>query len=218
LSSNSDGTRRTLRVGLTGGIACGKSNILTQFARLGAAVIDADQVARKVVEPGRPAYIEVVETFGEEVLRPDRSLDRKRLGALVFGDTEARLRLNRILHPRILQEEDDLIAMAEATGARMVVIDAALMIEVGTYHRYSVIIVAFCSPATQLERIIRRDGLSLEEAQKRLASQVPVFRKLSYADFVIDTSGSHLNTLEQVRQVHRELLLKVEQADHGRPR
>ena len=209
MSSDSSSDHALLTVGLTGGIACGKSNILRQFGRLGAYTIDADKLAREVVEPGRAAYRDVVATFGPHILRNDGTLDRKRLGSLVFADPEKRERLNQILHPLIIEEEDCRMARLRQSGPAVVVVDAALMIEAGTYRRYQVIVVAFCPPELQVERMMRRDGLSRREALQRLESQMPIRKKATYGDYVIDTSGSLEKTAEEVERVYEKLLSQL---------
>ncbi len=194
-----------LKVGLTGGIACGKSNVLRTFEALGVHVIDADQIAREVVEPGTAGYREILEAFGKKILKRDGTLDRKALGARVFSDARERHRLNQIVHPHILEREDALIQACQPLHSRIIVVDAALMVEVGTYRRYEVVLVTYCPPEEQLRRLIHRDGMSRDEALLRIRSQMPIYRKLLVGDYAIDTSGSFENTREQVEQVYREL-------------
>ena len=213
MNSSSERRDGLLKVGLTGGIACGKSNVLRTFEALGTHTIDADKIARDVVEPGTPAYREIIRAFGEQVLRRDGSLDRKVLGTRVFSDERERHKLNEIVHPHILEREDELIRRCDPGRSRIVVIDAALMVEVGTYRRYDVVVVAFCPPEVQLHRLIRRDGLPGEEARRRIRSQLPIYQKLLAADFAVDTSGSIENTREQVEQVYRELGLYLAALD-----
>jgi len=199
-----------LKVGLTGGIACGKSNVLCTFETFGVHVIDADQLAREVVQPGTAGYREIVEAFGEGIVKEDGSLDRKALGTRVFSDESERRRLNRIVHPHILEREDELLQSCDPRISRIIVVDAALMIEVGTYRRYDVVLVTFCPPDEQLRRLIHRDRMSREEALQRIHSQMPIYRKLLAADYAIDTAGSFENTREQVEQVYRELHRQLE--------
>lgn len=201
---------RLLKVGLTGGIACGKSHILRCFADLGAYPVDADAIAHELIAKDRPAYREIVERFGEGILDAAGNIDRKRLGALVFRDAEARDDLNRILHPKIIQEEARRLLLCDPEQTPMAVVDAALMIEVGTYRRYDVIVVAYCPPQDQLERLMRRNHLSREEATARLESQMSIYRKLAYADYVIDTTGPYEETEAQVRHVFRDILYRKE--------
>lgn len=206
MSSDSESSGNLLKIGLTGGIACGKTNILRRFRDLGAHTIDADKLARQVVQPGQPAYQEIVRRFGAGVLDADGQIDRPRLGDLIFADESAREDLNRIVHPRILEEEDRRIEACDPAKSRLVVVDAALMIEVGTISRYDAIVVAFCPPEIQLCRLLRRDKLTREQALQRIGSQLSIYRKLTFADFVIDTSGEFSNTREQIDHIYRELV------------
>ena len=162
-----------LKVGLTGSIAVGKSFVLAVLAELGCHVLDADQTARAVVEPGTTGLKAVVEAFGEEVLNRDGTLDRSRLGAIVFADEEQRQRLNAILHPFIIAAQDDQLRRWQEQDAKgIAVIDAALMIESGGYRRFDKLIVVHCRPEVQLQRLMSRDDLSRDEATRRVAAQV----------------------------------------------
>jgi dephospho-CoA kinase len=206
LSSNSDRDRPVISIGLTGGIACGKSNALGHFRRLGTHVIDADVVARQVVAPGQPAHRDIVLEFGREILLDTGEIDRKRLGDLIFSNPQARLALNRIVHPRVLEEEARQISLLRFERSRLVVVDAALMIEVGSYRRYREVVVVFCHPEIQMRRLMRRDNVTEEQALARIRSQMSIYRKLTYADYVIDASGELANTREQIEHIHRSLL------------
>ena len=196
-----------LKVGLTGGIASGKSAVLKHFQRSGAAAIDADEIARECVVPGEPAHQEIVETFGEEYLLDDEALDRKKLGALVFSDPDKLAQLNRILHPRVLERESHLLEKmaAQEKPPEVVVVDAALMIEAGSYRRYDALVITYCPPAIQLSRLMQRDDLDRSEAQARIDGQMPTYEKIQYADFVIVTSGTLAETETQVRRVFARL-------------
>ena len=195
-----------LKVGLTGSIAVGKSHVLSIFRELGCHAIDADQIAREVVTPDSEGLKLVVENFGREVLQPDGSLDRKKLGAIVFADEAKRRQLNSILHPLIIAAQDEQIRQIEQSDPKgIVIIDAALMIESGGYRRMDKLIVVYCEPEIQLERLMRRDGLSRETAEARIAAQMPQEEKKTFADFLIDTSGDHSQTRAQVEDVYREL-------------
>jgi len=195
-----------LRVGLTGSIAVGKSHVAGLLRGLGCRVLDADVLARRVVEPGTEGLRAVVGEFGEGVLRADGTLDRARLGAVVFGDEAKRLRLNAILHPLIVAEQDAELARWEREDPRGVgVVDAALMIESGGYRRFDKLLVVHCRPEAQLERLMRRNQLTREEAERRIASQMPQAEKLRYADFAVDTSGDFEDTRRQTEAVYREL-------------
>ncbi len=195
-----------LRAGLTGSIAVGKSYVSSVFAGLGCHVLDADQTAREVVAPGSAGLRAVAEAFGTEVLRSDGALDRAKLGAIVFSDEAKRVKLNAILHPLIIEAQDDWLRHCETRAPRGVgIVDAALMIETGSYRRFDKLIVVFCRPELQLERLIERDGLTPEEAARRIAAQMPQDEKKRFADYLIDTSGNYDETREQVQTVYEHL-------------
>jgi len=195
-----------LKVGLTGSIAVGKSHVLAQLAELGCRVIDADQIARDVVTPNSEGLTAVVARFGEAILTAEGSLDRAKLGAIVFSDEESRKTLNSILHPLIIARQDELIRQIEREDAEsIVIIDAALMIESGGFKRLDKLIVVHCRPEIQLARLMKRDKLPLEAAQARIAAQMPQAEKKKYADFLIDTSGDYVETRKQVEAVHSRL-------------
>jgi dephospho-CoA kinase len=195
-----------LTVGLTGGIATGKSYILETLGSLGCATIDADIVARQVVEPGKPAYQDIVNRFGREVLAEDGALDRARLGAIVFADRSQRETLNAIVHPRVFEAQAEWLAETAARDPHAIaIVDAALMIETGSYRRFEKLIVVFCSPELQLERLMSRNRLSRSEAEARIAAQSSTEEKLKYADYSIDTSMGFEDTRPQVERVYAEL-------------
>ena len=199
-------TRRFLLVGLTGGLATGKSTVSEALRRLGCVVIDADVLAREVVEPGEPALADVVTEFGREVLGPDGVLDRKRLGTLVFGDPDKRRRLEAITHPRIRARFAR--RLEELTGQDfdgIVVFDAAVMIESGGYRDMDRLIVVVTDAETQHVRALQRDG-NREDVERRIASQMPLADKARLADYVVDNSGDRAATLAEVQRVHRALL------------
>lgn len=196
-----------LKVGLTGSIAVGKSFVVGVLAELGCYVLDADQTAREVVAPGTTGLKALIGTFGNDILREDGSLDRTRLGAIVFADEARRLELNSILHPFIIAAQDDQIRQWEReTPDGIAVIDAALMIESGGYRRFDKLIVVHCLPEIQLERLVSRNGLSREEAQGRIAAQMSQGEKMKHADFLIDTSAGFESARKQTEAVFRELL------------
>jgi len=195
-----------LKVGLTGSIAVGKSYVLSVLKELGCHVIDADQIARDVVAPGTPGLRSVTEAFGSSVLRDDGTLNRERLGEIVFGDEAKRNKLNSILHPMIIAAQDETVRAFEAKDPNgIVIIDAALMIESGGYKRLDKLIVVYCEPEIQLQRLIKRDGLSPEAAQTRISAQMPQEEKIRYADFLIDTSGDFAGTRAQVETLFEQL-------------
>jgi dephospho-CoA kinase len=196
-----------IRAGLTGSIAVGKSFVTSVFEELGAHVVDADQTAREVVMPGTPGLKTVVEAFGEDILNPDGTLNRKQLAAVVFGDEAKRQRLNQILHPFIIARQDEILNEWEAKDPQGIgIVDAALMIESGGYRRFDKLIVVHCRPEVQLERLMLRDKLSREEAQRRIDSQMPQEEKQKYADYLIDTSDGFEVTRDQTVKVYNSLV------------
>jgi dephospho-CoA kinase len=200
--------RRFLLVGLTGGIATGKSTVSAMFAHLGAKVVDADLLAREVVMPGQPAHGQIVDEFGAEVLQADGQLDRKRLGAIVFADAAKRRRLEQITHPAIRARQQRILSVYEEEAFEGVVIwDVALLIETGGVKGMDKVVVVAADPATELARLMARDGLSEDEASRRIASQMPVAEKAKLADYVIDNAGARAETERRVREVYRALLL-----------
>ena len=198
-----------LTVGLTGGIATGKSHVLSLLEKLGCYVVDSDALAHAAISSGQPAYSEIVEEFGDRVLGPDGSIDRARLGQIVFADSEARARLNAIVHPRVFAAQtrwfDEVRARQPIDKDTIAVVDAALLIETGAYRRFDCLVVVHCRPEIQLERLMARNHLSREEALKRVESQMPSAEKLKYADFEIDTSGTFEETRQQVEELYAKL-------------
>ena len=195
-----------LRVGLTGSIGVGKSFVASVFEELGCHVVDADQTAREVVMPGTPGLKALTEAFGEDILNPDGTLDRKQLGALVFADETQRQRLNHILHPFIIARQDEILNEWEKDDPHGIgIVDAALMIESGGYRRFDKLIVVHCRPEVQLERLMLRDKLSRDEAQRRIDSQMPQEEKQKFADYLIDTSDGFEPTKAQVLRVYEQL-------------
>jgi dephospho-CoA kinase len=196
-----------LRVGLTGSIGVGKSFVASVFDELGCHVVDADQTAREVVMPGTTGLKALTEAFGEEVLNPDGTLNRKQLGAVVFADESQRQRLNHILHPFIIARQDEILSEWEKDDPQGIgIVDAALMIESGGYRRFDKLIVVHCRPEVQLERLMLRDQLSRDEAQRRIDSQMPQEAKQRFADYLIDTSDGFEPAREQTTKVYQELL------------
>lgn len=196
-----------LKAGLTGSIAVGKSYVLSVLAELGCATFDADKIAHLVMEPERPAYNDVLREFGEGVLAADGSIDRKTLGTIVFADEARRKRLNEIVHPRVIEEQNRLLGDAEARDPNgIAVIDAALMIESGGYKRFDKLIVVYCGREIQIRRLMRRAGIAREAAEQRLAAQMSSEDKLRYADYRINTEGTFEETRRLVIDVHAELM------------
>jgi dephospho-CoA kinase len=191
-----------LRVGLTGGIASGKSTVAGLLARAGAQVIDADGLAHGLMEPGGATHGPIVERFGRDLLDREGRIDRERLGRLVFADRKAREALNAIVHPLVRQEIERRIGLSPGP---IVVVDAALLVETGSYRDFDRLIVVRCSPETQRRRLRERDGLTEAEARARLDAQADVDRKVAVADYVIDTDGTLEQTRQQTERVHADL-------------
>ena len=195
-----------LKVGLTGSIAVGKSFVLNVLRELGARTIDADAVAREVVEPGTAGLKAVVDEFGAEILKPDGSLNRAGLGSIVFADQAKRQKLNSILHPFIIARQDEVMQKwEEETPDSIAVVDAALMIESGGYKRFDKVIVVHCQSEIQLERLMKRDDLSREEAERRINAQMSQQEKKKHADYLIDTSEGFESARQQTDVVWLEL-------------
>jgi dephospho-CoA kinase len=205
-----------LRVGLTGGIASGKTTVAHILAGLGVFVLDADAFARLAMEPGAGAYGRVVERFGTSILDEDGRIVRGRLARIVFHDAEARLALNAIVHPEVMAEADRRIAEYAPEGRlRIAVFDAALLVESGLYREFHRLIVARCSRETQMRRLLVRDGLSTSDAEARIDSQAPLSDKLAVADYVVDTEGTLRETHKQVEGVHASLIVDFEREFGG---
>ena len=199
-----------LNVGLTGGIASGKTYVANLLRDLGCEVSDADVVARTIVEAGQPAFDEIVKEFGQEILTAEGTIDREKLGAIIFADEQARLKLNTITHPRIHEVQNRwLTEVANRNPNAIAITDASLMIESGGYKRFDKIIVVYCSLEIQLERLMARNNLPCEEAMKRIAAQMPASEKLKYADYSVETSGGFESTDQQVRSLYIELEKQV---------
>jgi len=178
-----------LRVGLTGGIACGKSHVLARLAEAGCHTIDLDRLAHELMAPGQPAHAEIVTSFGNGVLRPDGAIDRKRLGATVFADEAARQRLNAIVHPRVRAEEARRVGALARDPGTVVVTDAALLIEAGAHLRFDRLLVVHCAPEEQVRRLMQRDGIARAAAEVRIGAQMEVRCKRQFAHLEVDTSG-----------------------------
>lgn len=195
-----------LKVGLTGSIAVGKTFVCDVFRELGCHILDADKTAREVVKKGTPGLGKIISEFGEEILTADGELDRPKMASIVFADERMRLLLNSIVHPLVFESQNAWLAEREAEDPNgIAIVDAALMIESGGYRRFEKLIVVWCEPEIQFERLRKRDGLSDEEARRRISSQMPQDEKKRYADFLIDTSLGFGSTRSQCRQVHSEL-------------
>ena len=199
--------RPFLLVGLTGGIASGKSAVSRQLAEMGCRVVDADVLAREVVRRGEPAWRAIVAEFGRDVLGPDGQLDRKRLGAVVFADPARRKVLEAMTHPAIMARRQSIVDAWAAEGFEgVVVLDIPLLIEVGAAAHVDRVVLVYAEREVQLERLMGRDGFDRAEAERRVASQLPLTEKVRHAHFVVDNSGALEETAAQVRAVHAALL------------
>ena len=189
-------------IGITGNIASGKSTVARMFEALGARIIDADEIARIVVEPGEPAWKEIVGEFGKDILEPGGTIDRKRLGDIVFGDEARRKRLNEITHPRIMERIRGLVRGYEKEKAPVVMIEAALIVEKGGLKDLiDALIVVTADEETQIRRLMEGKGYSREEAVSRLRAQMPAREKMIHGDYIIDNSGSLEDTRARAKAV-----------------
>lgn len=196
-----------LRVGLTGGLASGKSFVGRALANLGCLLIQADGLGHQVLEPGGEAYDAVIREFGPGIVTPDGRIDRPRLAALVFHDSQRLAALNALVHPPVWARERNLLDDYAATHPHgIAVVEAAILVETGSYRNYAKLIVAVCTEEQQIERAMSRDGMTREQVMDRLSRQMPLAEKIKYADYVIDTSGAKENTLVQTRDVYQALL------------
>jgi dephospho-CoA kinase len=197
-----------LRVGLTGGIASGKSTVSEIFANLGAKILDADEVAREVLLPGQPAWTRLRQAFGQEFFHPDGTIKRKQLRKLVFADPEKRKQLNAIVHPEVMREINRRAeTLSSSIKAGVLLVDVPLLLEVGVANRFDKVVVVYASESVQIKRLMQRDGISEEEAKQALKAQIPLSKKVEQADYVIDNSGRREDTLAQVQRVWQELLV-----------
>ncbi len=195
-----------LKVGLTGGLACGKSFVGEVLESYGCRLIRADALGHTVLAPGGEAYDPVVREFGPAILAPGGQIDRRALASLVFGNPQALARLNGLVHPAVIRREEELAReFAAAEPQAIVVVEAAILIETGSYKRFDRLILVTCTEREQMERAMRRDGLSEREVRARLNQQMPLAEKRKFAHFVIDTSGSKEETLRQARAVYEQL-------------
>ena len=196
-----------LKVGLTGGIASGKSTVSKIFTSFGAKFLDADEVAREVLLPGQPAWTRLRQAFGQEFFRPDGTVKRKQLRKLVFADPEKRSQLNAIVHPEVMKEinrRSEILSSSVRNGVLLV--DVPLLLEVGLANRFDKVVVVYVSESVQISRLQQRDGISEAEAKQALKAQMALSKKVEQADYMIDNSGTLEETLSQVEKVWEELL------------
>jgi dephospho-CoA kinase len=198
-----------LHVGLTGNIASGKSSAALFFAELGAHTIDADRVAHALYKTGTHTYDRIIAAFGDKILGSNGEIDRKKLGQIVFSETDKRLKLNALIHPEvgaaILRQ---MFELEQSSSSGIIIVDAALMIETGGYRMYDRLIVVTCAPSLQISRLMSRDGLTESDARARIVSQMPIEEKLKLADYTIDTSGTLKQTYDQVEEIYRDLVFQ----------
>ncbi|MFQ6038044.1 MAG: dephospho-CoA kinase [Candidatus Aminicenantales bacterium] len=200
-----------LIVALTGGIATGKSVAAGIFRNLGCVVQEADKVAHELMEPGTPAWKAIVKHFGEKVLNPDRTLNRKALGKIVYEDRTQREFLNRLLHPLVMEKKKETIRELQKKGGTKIFVSvAALTVEAGFAGFFDKIVVVTCRREDQIQRLMARDKITRQEALLKLESQLPPEEKLKLADYTIDTSGTLQETIEQSERVFRSLLMDYE--------
>ena len=195
-----------LRVGLTGGIATGKTTVGQMFIELGCHLIDSDEIAHKLFDPGQDVHSAVIKAFGPRIVAADGTIDRKILGDIVFKDSAARSKLNTLVHPAIIHRQQEFLASVARTDPKGVgIVSAALMVEIGTYKNYDKVIVLSCPPDVQRMRLKSRSGLSDEQIEARIAAQMPVEEKVKHGDFVIDTSSDLATTRRQVELINSKL-------------
>lgn len=195
-----------LRVGLTGGLATGKTFVGRALADLGCRLLSADELGHQALLPGAPAYLQAVEAFGEGILDSDSRIDRRRLGTVVFGDPRKLELLNSFVHPAVIAAEEQWMQAILAEDPHSIaVVEAAILIETGSYRRFDKLVLTVCTDEQQIARAIKRDGLTRQEVLDRLKRQMPLEEKRKYADYVIDTSGEKDGTLAQVGRLYGDL-------------
>jgi len=197
-----------LLIGLTGGIATGKTTVSEMFVKLGAHLIDADVIARDIVKPNQAAWEEIVEVFGGSVLDDKKEIIREKLAAEIFDAPEKRKQLEAITHPRIIEEENRRVnELRKNNKSGIIILDAALLIEAGHHNRVDKLIVVYLNKDTQIKRLRKRDSLSFEDAEKRVNSQMPLDEKVKLADYVIDNNKSIYEVEKQVSEIYKKLIV-----------
>jgi len=198
-------------IGLTGGIATGKSTVSALLEKAGAVIIDADRIARQVVKKGLPAYREIIENFGESILLPDGEINRSALGDIIFNDPQKKQLLNRIVHPHVRKEQNRQLKNIEKKDpGAIVILDIPLLIETQTYRDLSEVIVVYAPEHIQMKRLMQRDDISKADALTRIRSQMPIEEKKDKATIVIDNSGTRENTRKQTLKLFQRLKDKKE--------
>jgi dephospho-CoA kinase len=200
-----------LVVALTGGIATGKSVVAELLKELGCYIQYADEIAHKLMEPGKPAWKEIVDHFGTNILNKDRTVNRSSLGTLIFADKKERNFLNALLHPLVMEKKKEVICRLQKEGQyRIFVSEAALVLEAGFASFYDKIVVVHCPRETQIKRLMERDRINRQQARKKIRAQMAPEEKTKQADYLIDSSGSLAHTVEQTERVFRNLMLDYE--------
>jgi dephospho-CoA kinase len=195
-----------LKVGLTGGYATGKSLVGKELERLGCHLIYADELGHAVLDPGGEAYTVTVETFGPDILNPDTTIDRKKLGAIVFASPELLGKLSSFVHPAVVELEEQMLKEFQRQDPHgIAVVEAAILIETGRYAVFDRVILTSCDEETQIARAMKRDHATREQVLARVAKQLPLHEKKRHADYVVDTSGPKEDTARQVQCIYREL-------------
>lgn len=201
-------------IGLTGGIASGKSLVAKVFRDLGGHLIDADKIVHDLLEPGQPAWKEIVEHFGKGIQLPDGCINRRKLGEIVFNDREKREFLNKCLHPRVFEAyQSRLRHLRDRQPDAVVVLDAALLVETGYHKKMDKLVVVYASEEQQLDRLMERDGFSRKQAMARIRSQMPLSEKRLHADYVIENTGTREDTERQARQIFAEFKREAGKTD-----
>ena len=196
----------TIIAGLTGGIASGKSTVAAMLATAGARIVDADRIARQVVQKNQPAYHDIVRRFGASILDPEGQIDREALGTIVFNDKNAKQALNEIVHPRVHEVmQQHIHALARTHPEDPVILDVPLLIESGWHKFLPVVILVYVPESIQKMRLMARDGLTETDAMARIRAQMPIDAKRAYADYIIDNTGTRETTQRQVRRVYKQI-------------
>lgn len=199
-----------LRVGLTGGLAGGKTFVADVFERLGCFIISADRLGHEVLRSDGEAFDDVLAEFGESILSDNGEINRKKLGKIVFADAETLRQLSLLVHPHVWQRQEDLSSEIAKNDPKAIIIsEAAIMVETGSHTRYDRIVITVCPPELQIRRYCERENVSESDALARLARQMPIEEKKKYADYIIDTAGTKQETEIQVCSVYEELLREV---------